>query len=240
MRHRNDSRQRNEPLRQRNEPLRQRNEPLRQRNEPLRQRNEPLRQRNEQMRQRIAAAAARIMAKDGVGNFSVAKRKAARQLGAPDSQALPDDAQIEAELRAYQALYQDTEQRDRIQSLRRSALEVMQALSAFRPHLAGAVLKGIAGRYGDIDLQLFAEDVKSVELFLLNQGIPYAATTERYFAGDQSRLISLLTIDWHGVSVNLAVHPLNDERTTITATAGGRPIERAALAAVRQLVAADD
>src|SRR3990172_5650810 len=45
--------------------------------------------KQQHMRARIAAAAARIMAEDGVEDFALAKRKAARQLGAEDTQALP-------------------------------------------------------------------------------------------------------------------------------------------------------
>ena len=76
-----------------------------------------------QMRTRIAAAAARIMAEDGVEDFALAKRKAARQLGAEDTQALPKNDEVEFELRTYQSLYQGEEQRERIQDLRSEALK---------------------------------------------------------------------------------------------------------------------
>src|SRR5690554_1902322 len=59
-------------------------------------------------RREIAAVAARMMAEDGIADFGFAKRKAARQLGLPEkTEALPTNAEIEAELRAWQALYQD-------------------------------------------------------------------------------------------------------------------------------------
>ena len=60
----------------------------------------------ESMRARIAAAAARLMAEDGIDDFALAKRKAARSLGAAETEALPGNDEIEAELRAYLALYQ--------------------------------------------------------------------------------------------------------------------------------------
>src|SRR2546426_228906 len=60
--------------------------------------------RQTDMRARIAAAAARLMAEDGIDDFALAKRKAARQLGAADTQSLPRNDEIEAELRAYRAL----------------------------------------------------------------------------------------------------------------------------------------
>src|SRR5512145_2523722 len=50
-------------------------------------------------RARIAAAAARLMAEDGIDDFALAKRKAARQLGVTEAQALPGNDEIEAELR---------------------------------------------------------------------------------------------------------------------------------------------
>src|SRR6266498_1831102 len=96
--------------------------------------------RQQQMRARIAATAARLMAEDGIEDFALAKRKAARQLGAEDTQSLPKNEEIEIELRAYQSLYQGEEQRERIQYLREHALGAMQLLAQFRPYLAGPVL----------------------------------------------------------------------------------------------------
>src|SRR2546422_5131280 len=71
------------------------------------------------MRARIAATAARIMAEDGIEDFALAKRKAARRLGASEAQALPGNDEIEAELRSYRALYQADEHPLRIAELRR-------------------------------------------------------------------------------------------------------------------------
>ena len=57
--------------------------------------------KEQQTRLRIAAAAARLMAEDGIDDFALAKRKAARQLGLGDSQALPANEEVEAQLRAF-------------------------------------------------------------------------------------------------------------------------------------------
>ena len=192
-----------------------------------------------QMRARIAAAAARLMAEDGIDDFALAKRKAARQLGAADTQSLPANDEIEAELRAYQSLYQGEEQRERIHELRTLALEAMRSLAAFNPYLAGPVLKGTAGRYADIDLQLFTDDLKAVELFLLNRNLAYAVSEQRHYCGDEPRAVPVLRLDWDGVPVNVAVYAAKDERAALKATAGGRPIERAGPGAVSVLLAAD-
>ncbi len=192
-----------------------------------------------QMRARIAAVAARLMAEDGVDDFALAKRKAARQLGATDTQSLPANDEIEAELRAYQSLYQGDEQRERIVELRTVALAAMRSLEAFNPYLAGPVLKGTAGRYADIDLQLFTDDLKSVELFLLNRSLEYSVSEQRHYCGDAPRAVPVLRLDWDGVPVNLAVYAAKDERTVLKASAGGRSIERASPSAVSALLSAD-
>jgi hypothetical protein len=195
--------------------------------------------RQSQMRARIAAAAARLMAEDGIDDFALAKRKAARQLGAADTQSLPANDEIEAELRAYQSLYQGEEQRERIHELRTVALEAMRSLADFKPYLAGPVLKGTAGRYADIDLQLFTDDLKAVELFLLNRNFVYAVSEQRHYCGDEPRAVPVLRLDWDGVPVNLAVYAAKDERAALKASAAGRPIERASPGAVSALLAAD-
>ena len=197
------------------------------------------RPKQSQMRARIAAAAARLMAEDGIDDFALAKRKAARQLGASDTQSLPANEEIEAELRAYQSLYQGDEQRERIRSLREVALDAMQSLAAFRPYLSGPVLKGTAGRYADIDLQLFTDDNKSVELFLLNRNVPYDVDEVRHYSGDEPRAVPVLRLEWQGIPVNVAVYASKDERTALKATPSGRPMERAGIPAVSALLEGD-
>ena len=51
------------------------------------------------LRERIAHLAARIMAEDGVDDFAYAKRKAARQAGARDARAMPDNKEISVEMK---------------------------------------------------------------------------------------------------------------------------------------------
>jgi len=195
--------------------------------------------KHSQMRARIAAAAARIMAEDGVEDFATAKRKAARQLGAFDTRALPTNEEIESELLAYLALYQGEESRTRLRELRTVALGVMRGLASFNPYLTGPVLKGTASRYADIDLQLFTDDRKGLELFLLNRNVPYELSESRRYCGDEPREIQVLRLEWDGIPLSVAVHAANDERSALKASPGGRPIERAGINAVSALVTDD-
>lgn len=193
--------------------------------------------KQQNMRTRIAAVAARIMAEDGIEDFAVAKRKAARQLGADDTQSLPNNDEIETELRLYQSLYQGEEQRERLRYLRREALAAMEQLADFKPYLIGPVLKGTAGRYADIDLQVFADSGKELEIFLLNRNIPYQTSESRYYTGNQARAVCVLSLDWRGTPVRVAVYWPDDERRSVKTSPLGRPLERAGLDAVRTLVA---
>jgi hypothetical protein len=188
------------------------------------------------MRVRIAAAAARIMAEDGVDDFALAKRKAARQLGASDTEALPANEEVEAELRAYRALYQADEHSERIAELRRLALGAMRALERFNPYLTGPVLKGIAGRYAEIDLQLFPESTKDVELFLLDRNIEYTTQESRRFSGDRAHAVSVVSLDWEGTPLKLSIFDPRAERLALKTSEAGRVMERAGIAEVGNLV----
>jgi len=125
------------------------------------------------IRAEIATAAARMIAEEGV-TYETAKKKAARQImgnGRLNGKFLPDNQQIEDELRIYQALFMADTQPERLLHLRRLALEMMQELAEFQPYVTGAVLNGTAFEMSDIHLQLFADSAKDVEIFLLNKNI---------------------------------------------------------------------
>lgn len=190
-------------------------------------------------RVRIAAAAARIMAEDGIDDFALAKRKAARQLGADDTHALPRNDEIEAQLRAYRALYQVDTHPAQVAELRRTALDAMRALDRFRPYLTGPVLKGFASPHASIDLQLFPENPKDVELYLLERGVPYSTREVRRFSGDRSHAAAVLTLDWRGTEVKLSVFDHRDERLALKTSLLGKVQERAGIAEVSALVAAE-
>ena len=195
--------------------------------------------RQTDMRARIAAAAARLMAEDGIDDFALAKRKAARQLGALDTQSLPRNDEIEAELRAYRALYQADEHPRLIGELRRIALDAMQALERFNPYLTGPVLKGIAGPYAEIDLQLFPDSAKDVEIFLLDRNIAFTTQEGRRYSGDRPHAVSLITLNWEDVPIRLSVFDPRDERVALKTSQAGKVIERAGIAEVGAILAQD-
>lgn len=174
------------------------------------------------MRQRIAQAAARIMAEDGIQDFSLAKRKAARQLGAEDSQHLPNNQEIEQELRLYQEIFQKDEQQERLRFLRKLALEAMRQLEPFNPRLTGSVLNGTATRYSDINLEVFPSSLKDVELFLLSRKIPYRSGEKTLRQGKDVRTVPLLALVEFPATVEILVYDAEDLRLLPKTAADGK------------------
>ena len=188
------------------------------------------RQQVERQQHLIASAAARLMAEDGITDYVQAKRKAAQGLGLPENTRLPDNAEVEAELRCYQRLFQDEAQRQRIDHLRKVAREIMTVVQRFNPYLTGSVLDGTAGRHSEIDIQLFTDSAKDVEIFLLNQRWDYEHSIPR-----SDRAEAVLTVHSEDAIANLIVYPPQEERVSFK-TRNGRVRQRARLDAVKKLL----
>jgi hypothetical protein len=129
--------------------------------------------RRDLMREQLAHQAAKLMAEDGITDHAFAKRKAARQLGAADTQHLPSNQEVDDALNSYRALYQQDSHPDILYRLREEALAAMRLLAGFQPYLTGSVLNGTAGEQSDVNLMLFSDDAKAVLLFLLKHKIDF-------------------------------------------------------------------
>lgn len=196
------------------------------------------------VRQEIASSAARMIAEDGL-DYASAKRKALRQVtGHTKVQGdfLPDNSEIEEEVRIYQQLFQGDTQPARLLTLRQVALSVMQLLAPYRPHLVGAVLNGTAGEHSDIHLQLFTDSAKDVEIHLLNQGIDFDVHETPHFRG--RGMVETLSFMWASPArgrreppegVHLALYDSNALRSAPRSEAGAPP-ERADIHAVEHLL----
>ncbi len=128
------------------------------------------------LQQEIAVAAACLVVEDGLA-YASAKRRALRQLGLDAHTALPDDAALEAAVRAHIALYCAPSQAAELKALRETALHWMERLAHFRPHLCGSVWHGSATRHSDIELELFCDDPKSAEWALIDQRLDYRVSS---------------------------------------------------------------
>ena len=195
----------------------------------------------EQLRAQIAAAAARMIAEDGTG-YGTAKRKAAQQiLGNSRTRGdfMPDNSQIEDEVRLYNALFFGDTQPARLAHLRHIAVEMMTQLAAFKPYLTGAVLNGTAGEHADIHLQLFVDSPKDVEIYLLNKNVQFdiserenfSRPAKRHQRGESDPLVTLSFL-YKSEGIHLELYETDDLRGSIRSPSG----KRADLAAARMLL----
>jgi hypothetical protein len=176
------------------------------------------------------------MAEDGIEDYGTAKRKAARQAGVPDTRQLPTNEEVDEALRLHQSLYQADEQPERLRALREQAMSAMRELARFNPYLTGSVLAGNAGKYADINLQLYTDGAKAVELYLIDRGMDYRAGQLRLYVAGTPRTVPTFTLSAGDADVELVVLDTQDVRAAVKTSPDGKPIERAKLAAVEALL----
>lgn len=198
------------------------------------------------LRQLVAQQAARMMAEDGISDFAYAKKKAGRQLGAIDNSVLPSNAEVEEALKLYNTLFLSDEQPENLRKLRKNALFTMQLLEKFNPHLTGSVLDGTAGLLSETHIHLFADSIKEVEMFLLNQQIPFDVNEKSYRVlndgkrdkqGDFRKTVPVFTLETIAGLIKLSVFEVNDIRVATKRAADGSSAKRLNIEGVKLLLA---
>ena len=190
--------------------------------------------RQSQLRQLVAQQAARMMAEDGVSDYGYAKKKAGRQLGVVDANCLPSNAEIEEEIRLFHDIYNSDDQLEALRLLRQDALATMQIFARFNPHLTGSVLDGTAGQYAETHIHLFADSAKEVEIFLLNQQIPYDSNAKSYRVRDRKAggknsermTVPMFTLEGPNGFIKLSVFEFDDIRFSTKSVVNGGNAER--------------
>ena len=176
------------------------------------------------LKREIAAVASRLIVEDGM-EYGPAKRRAVKEMGLPARTALPNNDEVEAEVRDYiQTFCADTQPRE-LHALRLLALEWMGRMAAFRPYVGGAVWHGTATRLSDIYIQLFCDDSKSAEIALIDQHVDYEPRMVTGFHGEQVEALSVHATSrelGEEVGVHLLVYDLDDMRGALRPDAQGR------------------
>lgn len=187
----------------------------------------------------IAAAAARLVVEEGM-EYGPAKRKAARALGQRSTRpaALPDNQAIEDEVRAHLELFHADTQPAELAALRAVAVQWMERLAEFRPHLTGAVWRGTATRLNNVHLQLFCDDSKAAEIALIDRRVSYEVGSQPGPRGDQIDVLLLSSPCpelGEPVTVCLSILDHDDLRGALRPDARGQS-ERGDLPALRRLM----
>jgi hypothetical protein len=189
--------------------------------------------RRDLMREQLAHQTAKLMAENGITDHAFAKRKAARQLGAADTQHLPSNQEVDEALHSYRALYQRDTSPFILRQLRKDALAAMRLLEPFHPYLTGSVLGGTAGEQSDINLMLFSDDAKAVLLFFLKNNIKFEDGEWKVRVSGHHETVPCYTLTGEsGAKIHITVLPENARHS------GSRhPETHADIAAVEALLA---
>ncbi len=185
----------------------------------------------------IAATAAQCVVEEGL-EYGPAKRRALKILGLPPKTPLPNNDQVEAQVKDYIELFCADTQPAELLALRQHALMWMQRLQDFRPYLGGAVWHGTATRWSDIYLQLFCDDEKSCEIELINKGVVFEARTVNGLHGEPVEALSIHSFCkelGEEIGVHLLINEYDDVRGALKADAQGRAPRGDALAVQRLL-----
>lgn len=193
--------------------------------------------RESEPRRRIAVEAARLISEHGIRDFYLAKRKAAERLGIFVESALPKNSQVEEALREHQRLFAAGDQPQRLRELRESAREALLFFAAFEPLLVGAVLDGSADRHSAVCLQVFSDEAEAVARFLGENAIPYEEhDRELRLTRDKRQVFPVFVFRAGATPVDLTVLPVGLRRQPPLDRDGEKPMRRATLAAVEELL----
>jgi hypothetical protein len=171
----------------------------------------------------IAQTAATKIVDDGM-SWGLAKRHAAEDLGLPARTALPGNDLVLQAVREHIALFGDEAQAQHLLELRQLALHWMSRMSAYHPHVSGAVWLGIATQWSDVHLDLYCDDPKMPEIDLLNQGLSFDTGEGLGARGEpvpQVIVMAQLPQRRSAVAVIMTLYDANDLRGALKPGASG-------------------
>ena len=196
--------------------------------------------RTNERRRSLAHEAAKLMAEGGIRDYHQAKLKAAQRLGIFDDASLPRNREIEDALREYQRLFQ----RDNIGELRQrreAALRALEFFASFEPRLVGPVLDGTADVRSPVSLHLHTDDAEAAHRFLDHQGIPAESRSRRVrLDRERSQDFPVWVFSAEDLPFDVTVLPRDVLRQAPLSSVDEKPMKRASLAQLRQLLAEEE
>ncbi|HET7923726.1 MAG TPA: hypothetical protein VFL30_02450 [Rhodanobacteraceae bacterium] len=196
--------------------------------------------RAHEQRRRIAVEAARLNAEGGLRDYRQAKLKAASRLGFTDELSLPKNGEIEDALREHQRLFR-ADQPGTLHRLREAALEAMRFFADFEPRLVGPVLEGTADEHSAVCLHLHDDGADRVAMFLQEKGIPYEERTRRLrLERETTADVPVFVFSAGDSTIDITVLPYNRLRQAPLDRIDEKPMRRANVTAVEELVRGDE
>jgi len=188
-------------------------------------------------RQVVAQEAARIIVDHGVQDFRLAKTKAAERLGMTDRGSLPGNSEIEAAISEHLQIFGGETHSDLIKALRRAAVSAMRILEQFDPRLVGPVLYGTAAAGSVINLHVFSDTPELVAIRLGEVDLPYKTYERRLKRRrDHAETYAGYRFAQDEFSAEATVFPVDGLRQAPISPVDGRPMKRADMRAVLELL----
>lgn len=135
--------------------------------------NEP-----DQLRESLAQAMAALIADSGMGWKNARNKVLSGVSGTAGAEArrnFPSQEEVETAVRAHFALYDPEEHALLLKKMRAAGLMVLDLLRDFRAYMSGPVLNGCATTESLLVIDVFEDDVKAVEVLLMDSNIDFEA-----------------------------------------------------------------
>ena len=158
------------------------------------------------IRRKIAEEAARLIYNRIYSEYKQAKEAAARSLGV---NTIPSNYEVAIELDLLSDRIESTEKQKRLIKLREKALSLMKILKDYSPKLTGSVWRGTARKNSDIDINIYAEDLKTIIKILQDAG--YELHVEEVIAVHKGRSIRATHIHIVSLDAEIIIRPLEEK-----------------------------
>lgn len=196
------------------------------------------RERPDHRRLAVADEAARILAEEGQTDFRAAKAKAAERLGLGRNVPLPSNVEVAAALAERQRVFAGESHAELLLELRLAACAVMRELRRFHPRLVGDVLRGDATGHGGVELHVFSDTAEEVGAVLDDLGLQHRSVLRRHrLRPDEAEAFPAFRFHAGAVEFTASVFPLDLRGHAPRSPVDGRPMRRAELREVEELVA---
>ena len=181
------------------------------------------------------------MAESGIRDFHQAKLKAAERLGIADDASLPRNREIEDALREYQRLFRGDAHTQGLRQRREAALRALVFFADFDARLVGPVLEGTADSHSPVALHLYTDDPEAVPRFLEDHLIPAELRTRRLrLDRERQEDVPVWLFSAEDLTFDLAVLPHDALRQAPLSGVDEKPMKRASVAQLQELLAADE
>ncbi len=196
--------------------------------------------KNTKLRKQICFEAARAMYFRHESEYYRAKQKAVQRIcrGWVKPADLPSNAEIRDEIQSFARLHEGRRRTDSLLQMRLAALRIMRLLGRFKPKLIGSTLTGHVRQGSDIDIHVFSDSLEAITSTLDEPLLFYDIERKLVRKHGESRVFTHIHLK-DTFRVELTVYASNLASHVFNSSITGKPIERASIAQLEQLLATE-